>query len=626
MVIIEPEAYTWTDSSNTEAEEPWSEVVHDFLEYHSFGDSATGLGDLDYYLAKSGVLKKPLKMDPRYLELDGFFSSEAITPKEIILKKILYIEKNTHRYPDNSIREYFNESKKLLLASIKHDPKYKQAYFDLALIYEENQMADEGIFYLKKLLALIPDDKEAHLFLGLLLYKTGRMDSSYSEYERAIKLMSEKEKRDFLYNTSKEFLEPYLEDSINSISSDSLQFITIKYWESRDPLYLTDYNERLLAHIARVTYANLRFSVPRLGIKGSDSYRGIALIRYGFPYAIIRLRGNMNIDIWEYKDKIFYFTDEYMNGNFKLGIPDITPHWNAQNILLNQLKNQLPPVYKPKFDKNALDIPYNIVQFKDPVKNRSDIFFNYALKFSNNWVTNGKYNFNHEVGVFLFNKYFEPVFHKAAYQLPVDYNNKINAGGQNYSINTLQVKSMPDSGKVSFEVMRNTDSAVASYRKYFEIKNFDEKALEISDILLASDVETGRLANYPVTRKNITILPNPLGSFNKDQKLFIYYEIYNLDLGKNGLTNFRQNIILKSIDNTGTIKKIFSPILKLIGIDSKEKKILLTSDYHTKNKNSQIYLQLDMSNYDPGNYLLTVRIKDNITGTEKEQSVSLSWQ
>jgi hypothetical protein len=173
--------------------------------------------------------------------------------------------------------------------------------------------------------------------------------------------------------------------------------------------------------------------------------------------------------------------------------------------------------------------------------------------------------------------------------------------------------------------MQNTDSAVASYRKYFEIKNFDEKALEISDILLASDVETGRLANYPVTRKNITILPNPLGSFNKDQKLFIYYEIYNLDLEKNGLTNFRQNIILKSIDNTGTIKKIFSPILKLIGIDSKEKKILLTSDYHTKNKNSQIYLQLDMSNYDPGNYLLTVRIKDNITGTEKEQSVSLSW-
>ena len=33
-----------------------------------------------------------------------------------------------------------------------------------------------------------------------------------------------------------------------------------------------------------------------------------------------------------------------------------------------------------------------------------------------------------------------------------------------------------------------------------------------------------------------------------------------------------------------------------------------------------------MSDYEPGDYVLTVKIKDNITGKETEQSTELTWK
>ncbi len=174
------------------------------------------------------------------------------------------ISERAYKYPDNLIKDDFNKAERLLLNSIKNYPLYSKAYINLATIYEENQTPTKGIPYLKQLLKLKPNEKDAYLLLGLLLYRTESFDSSYSEFEKAVSLMSQSERNDFIFNSSRQFLEPYLNDNLDNISPDSLKIIIVKYWESRDPLYLTEFNERLLEHYARVTYADLRFGVPHL--------------------------------------------------------------------------------------------------------------------------------------------------------------------------------------------------------------------------------------------------------------------------------------------------------------------------------------------------------------------------
>ena len=52
----------------------------------------------------------------------------------------------------------------------------------------------------------------------------------------------------------------------------------------------------------------------------------------------------------------------------------------------------------------------------------------------------------------------------------------------------------------------------------------------------------------------------------------------------------------------------------------------ITSKYQTKEKDSRIYLQLDINGYEPGNYILSVKIKDNISGKETEKISNLIWK
>ena len=156
--------------------------------------------------------------------------------------------------------------------------------------------------------------------------------------------------------------------------------------------------------------------------------------------------------------------------------------------------------------------------------------------------------------------------------------------------------------------------------------------MELSDIVLASKISSeskidGRINRLTSSGSVYSILPNPTGIFSKDQEMYIYYEAYNLEKNENGFTDFEQTILLKKSDEEGvSIGKLFGSVLKFVGLKDKDQEVSLTTKYQTKDKDSQVYLQLDMSDYEPGNYLLTVRIKDKISGRVQESSAKLTWQ
>jgi len=56
------------------------------------------------------------------------------------------------------------------------------------------------------------------------------------------------------------------------------------YWRAADPLFLTDVNERLLAHVTRVTYAAAKYDVPLMGVSGLDTDPAFLFVRYGRPW------------------------------------------------------------------------------------------------------------------------------------------------------------------------------------------------------------------------------------------------------------------------------------------------------------------------------------------------------
>jgi len=556
--------------------------------------------------------------------------------KQIVKNRKLGITRLNQKYDLNKItltslnvfaEEDFNLAEKSLIKSVYYDSLTPGPYLTLSTIYEDNNQPQKGIKYLVQLIRIFPDYKDAHLELGLLYYRSYYPDLAYAEFAKAILLMSGSEREDFTYNSAKILVGPFLENDMVNINESELKKIIKLFWFARDPLNLTSYNERLLEHYSRVAYANLRFTTPNY--KGWQTDRGITVIRYGIPPFRFRFRGEASMnqyfnkpvtDIWVYEDKIFSFADEFRNGNYQYA--NVKTQDFAADLLADEKE-----AYVPIFAGPELNVPYNIRQFKDLTSNNlTDVYVSYGIKSVDKPVSDSKYNYEHKTGLYFFDNYFNKIAYNVKDIESLNTRNRISIPDSgNIIVNSIEIKTKPDTGNISFEILRTADKGVAAYHGSYIVKNFDNISLTLSDILLASNINRSP-DEGTIKRRDISILPNPTSIFSKGQDLYIYYEVYNLSLAGKGTTDFRQNIILQKKETKGLLGKIFTPVLKTVGLDNEQKQVSLTSNYQTEDRNSQVYLQLDMSVYDPGNYVLTVKIIDNISGKETEQRTELTWK
>ena len=543
-----------------------------------------------------------------------------------------------------SLNEYavglFKDAESYLKKALKYDSLNADAYLKLSFLYEDANEPEKGIPVLEKLTRIYPENTDGHLYLGLLYYKTSKLSESFKEYQNALLLMPITERLDFTYNSVVELLDPVAEELISNLKPKEVRNLIDAFWNANDPLLLTKYNERLLEHYSRVAYSNLRFSLPNK--PGWKTDRGEIVLRYGEPLKKIRYRPRINAggrtvvqvktDVWEYKDMTFGFEDTYMSGNFVFSDPfpgsRYIPQYNGDTEAFAEYVRRVRfEYYIPKFEGPAFTIPHNIVQFKNLNRNNiTDIYFNYALNFDDSLVDKSLINYRYDWGLFFNDKNLNPIRKHKGYVSRLPLSNTIKADSIKYAINSAKMSVKPDSGMLAFEIIRDRDKGVFSNHENFIAEKFKSDSLDLSDILLAEKINKDSLNSFPLRRNNINILPNPTSAFSKKVNLYLYYEIYNLEVNHNGLTDFDQKITVKKVNEENGLQKAINSVVSFIGINKKNEGITLSSKYQTPDKNSQIYLQLDMNVLDPGNYIILVTISDNIAKKEVSRSTHILWQ
>ncbi|KAF0141972.1 MAG: hypothetical protein FD122_1059 [Stygiobacter sp.] len=523
--------------------------------------------------------------------------------------------------------EYFGEAERHLMLAIKNDSSFFDAYITLACLYEDSGEYQKAIEAIKQLLVKEETDFNYHAMLALLYFRFGDMELSNKEFQRAISLMPIEEKNDYLVNTVKTFL-PVILTRDKTVTENEIRKEIDVYWVSKDPIVLTDANERLVEHFARVAYANLRFGAEGLKLKGWKSDRGEALIRYGFPNKRMRYRphleaGGVRIiktDVWIYNDFTLAFTDEYLTNQFQFSSPNsdskAIPQYpgNTDDLVKLDLRGSKPEIYFPKTKGPIFSVPYKTYQFAASDKNKTDVYVGYQINYGDTATTKEHFSQGYDVGLFFNDNGFNRKFGK---KQTVAYNERSGA----HSNHSVLMQTLPQNGNLAFELMRKKDSGVASYHGKFSVKSFRGNELQISDLLLAKELELEKKLEGSIQRKNISVVANPTNQFNSKDHVFLYYEIYNLGK-KSSYTDFEQKLTIQKKGDDG----IIGSVLSVVGLDGKGNKIMLTSNYQTEEQDPQMYLQLDMSKYDAGNYLVTVTIKDKNSGKTISASTELTWQ
>jgi len=543
---------------------------------------------------------------------------------------------------DEYAYEDFEKAKYYYEQAIKYDSLNAQAYFDLAMLYENLGEPGNGISVLQSLVSFHPENSDGYLYLGLLYYKTSQIEKSYQSYSKALDLMTWEEKKDFTFESVRELISPAFEEEVTELGYKDLKRFIEYYWNVRDPLLMTDYNERLLEHYSRVAYANLRFSVKDMDVTGWRSDRGDIVLRYGEPLEMVRIRpqmaGNgvrMKTEVWYFENMRLGFTDQYSSGNYVYSVPSTDKsklhpqfggdsHWFAE-----VLKSVRHEEYRPKFEGPLFELPYDIAQFKGmKYKKDTDIYISYGLNLPDSLFGNVPKDYSHDYGIFLLDTRFNKVYeYRDSINTEPDMNfSSIN--NNEFYCNTNHFTAKPDSGYIALEVIRDIDKGVSANREKFQITDFSKDTILLSDIILATEINTEGTNKNSINRSEINITANPTGIFTTDTDLFIYYEIYNLEFGENHLTDFEQNISLSLYENPDeslSVGKIVGSVLQFIGI-GEEDKITISSNYQTQERDSEIFLQIDMSGYEPGDYLLTLEVKDNISGCSAITNKVIYWQ
>ncbi|HZD04687.1 MAG TPA: GWxTD domain-containing protein, partial [Longimicrobiales bacterium] len=131
------------------------------------------------------------------------------------------------------------------------------------------------------------------LLSGLALHRMGRSDEAMEDFELALHGLPEDEAR--LLTDVRPLLSADERRDLESLQGEARRKAESRFWRRLDPILLTEVNEREVEHLARATYAWLRFG-------GIDTDAGDVWVRYGRPLAVRTLGGDTGVrtEFWDY--------------------------------------------------------------------------------------------------------------------------------------------------------------------------------------------------------------------------------------------------------------------------------------------------------------------------------------
>jgi GWxTD domain-containing protein len=376
-----------------------------------------------------------------------------------------------------------------------------------------------------------------------------------------------------------------------------------QFWEERDPLFLTDENERLSEHISRMAYANLRFKVSKIDIEGWETDRGKAFIRYGHPLFIISIGKDIGlapIEKWFYPGFKLSFEDNFWNGNYRFASPELSSagvsafksRADADYVMVaNDIFKELPEIYDFSLAGGKFESAYKFAAFKG-ADNQTEMMLTFELPIDGFEKLD---SLNFETGIFIkekgsktrqsFIKGMVPDYKIHGYQL---VGNKL--------LDNIVFQVGANRYNYSFEIIERQNNAMYVSRDSISIPNFSGDNLSISDVIMANLIES-EARNPEFMRNHLFILPNISQVFNAGETMYIYFEVYNLTPDETGTTM------------TGTSKGGF--ISKLFG--KSQDKVTIVNEYRGSQQSDYIVQALDLSNLMNGEYQLEIKLTDNLS-------------
>lgn len=428
-------------------------------------------------------------------------------------------------------------------AAVRADPTHVAASVRLMGQLLDEYHIGEYLALARRLVAANPDRPEPYLYQGLGLHVAGREVEANESFEAALARMKPEERE--AVEKIDQVMPRRQASEYMSLEEEEREEFNRRYWQLTDPLLLTQANERRLEHLARVAYADLRFSAPESGQRGWQTDQGIIYIRYGHPLEIAAFtsgshdRGNpfavgRRSIIWSYGQDgpvfVFRQTPGYLGARFAGDYEFIAENYrHVQPAVYNNIPSI--PVLLP--------LPVQLARFRGETPAEVALEIHAALPLVDLSEGLDLDKGEIETGMFLLNGDGEEVVRRTE--------TKVITYAESDELNEYRSWRvvLPASDKLvaAVEARDAVTWRAAASRDTFTAVAFPTDSLTVSDILVADLITP--LVDEPDARDELEILPNAALEYRSGDPVHIYYEVYGLTPDDEGFVAFDVSLQLR---------------------------------------------------------------------------------
>jgi GWxTD domain-containing protein len=537
----------------------------------------------------------------------------------------------------------FEDATLSLTRALRYEPGFVDAGTYLALCYLDVGRVDSSLAVLGRL----PADSmgmDGFLVMGMAYSEAGELDSSYSAFSKALRLMPEEDRRRYLsLDVVATRDELRVLSRTNPGYADSVMMLL---WRKRDPNPATRVNERLVEHLSRVSFSDFHFYVKRLDKPGSLTTRGEVYIRYGRPLiwyydpfgtntfagdvlnptelltttpltsrfedyadAASRYRSSrMGKDkprwMWAYDGFVLNFEDTFLNGDYSF---PYEYDWSAYRYAY--LERTLPEVYESDI-RMLMKVVLTGLSFMEP-DGSTRFKIAYACDF-NGLVFDRDRDWPR--GEFLVEGALLDTLYNEVSHFTLTRGIHADSTAIYLTtcplIDTLNVRVPTGPGVLAVSLTSNQNDAVGFTHCNVNVRSFGD-TLEMSDLELRF-ADDGR--------------PNPSRMYKTKSKAYIAFEAYNIAVDERG--QGRLNIsyeFRKREEKRSRTQRLMSFFARTVGFEPATEIVSLSSGYvmRTDGPAASQVMGIDLSSLIAGYYEVEVRIEDLGTGAVTRQTTEL---
>ena len=327
------------------------------------------------------------------------------------------------------------------------------------------------------------------------------------------------------------------------------------------------------------------------------------------------------------------FTDEKRNGHYDFApippVSDLSANMirsiavisqHAPATIYGNAVGEVPDYYRPGLLGPALNFYYDLANFQSLDGHTSlEIYYGVPPEQVETIVDADSSYMHVEAAIALADEDRTTIYRtsEAFYYRTVGEVNKTKGS---FIPEILKAQVPPGKYELQVQLKDRISGRTGLYKQSIEVPDFNLEALQLSDIELAMNI--GDPATPEKFHKgDVWVIPMPTRSYREDQKVYAYYEIYNLQEDTFGQTRYKVQYTVRT--GKGHSVGVFGAVKRGIGaiFDRGKPQVSVSYEQVGSNPTETEYFELDLSKAKAGLQVLEVRVEDTVSGQSATREV-----